>query len=157
MAVIGTIRKQSGLLIIIVGVALAAFVLGDFLKPGSGRQAINIAQVLDEDITYSQFDARYEQNLDAQKRNQNKENFTSEEIFRLKQQTWDQIIEQIVLSNEYNKLGLVVSADELFDQLQGDEPHAYILQYFKDPETNQYDPELVRNYISDFQLYTDKY
>ncbi|MEZ5197093.1 MAG: hypothetical protein R2764_12000 [Bacteroidales bacterium] len=33
MAIIGTIRKQSGLLIIIVGVALAAFVLGDFLKP----------------------------------------------------------------------------------------------------------------------------
>lgn len=147
MAVIGTIRKQSGLLIIIVGVALAAFVLGDFLKPGSGRSAINIAQVLDEDITYTQFDARYEQNLEAQKRNQEKENLTSEEIFRLKQQTWDQLIQQIVLENEYNKLGLIVSADELFDQLQGDEPHSYILQYFKNPETNEYDPELVRNYI----------
>ena len=147
MAVIGTIRKQSGLLIIIVGVALAAFVLGDFLKPRSKRATVNIAQVLGEDITYSQFDSRYEQNLEAQKRNQDKENFSSEEIFRLKQQTWDQIIEQIVLENEYNKLGLVVSADELFDQIQGDEPHSYILQYFKDPETNKYDPELVRNYI----------
>ncbi len=147
MAVIGTIRKQSGLLIIIVGVALAAFVLGDFLKPSSGRRAINIAQVLDEDISYTQFDSRYEQNLEAQKRNQNKESLSPEEIFRLKQQTWDQLIQQIVLDNEFNKLGLVVSADELFDQIQGDEPHSYILQYFKNPETNEYDPELVRNYI----------
>ena len=32
MAVIGRIRKHSGLLIIIIGVALAAFVLGDFVK-----------------------------------------------------------------------------------------------------------------------------
>ena len=147
MAVIGTIRKQSGLLIIIIGVALAAFVLGDFLKPGSNRSAINVAQILDEDITYSQFDFKYEQNLEAQKRNQNKESLSSDEIFRLKQQTWDQLIEQIVLQNEYNKLGLVVTAEELFNQIQGDEPHAYILQYFKNPETNEYDPELVRNYI----------
>ena len=147
MAVIGTIRKQSGLLIIIIGVALAAFVLGDFLKPRSSRAVVNVAEVLDEDISYSQFDARYEQNLEAQKRNQNKETLTSEEVFRLKQQTWDQLIEQIVLQNEYNKLGLVVSAEELFDQIQGDEPHSYILQYFKDPQTNEYDPELVRNYI----------
>ena len=147
MAVIGTIRKQSGLLIIIIGVALAAFVLGDFLKPSSNREAINVGEVLGEEISYSQFDARYEQNLEAQKRNQNKETLTSEEIFRLKQQTWDQVIEQVVLQNEYNKLGLTVSAEELFDQIQGDQPHAYILQYFKDPQTNEYDPELVRNYI----------
>lgn len=147
MAVIGTIRKQSGLLIIIIGVALAAFVLGDFLKPGSGREAVNLGEVLGEEIPYSQFDAKYEQNLEAQKRNQNKETLTSEETFRLKQQTWDQVVEQIVLQNEYNKLGLTVSAEELFDQIQGDQPHAYILQYFKDPQTNEYDPELVRNYI----------
>ncbi len=147
MAVIGTIRKQSGLLIIIIGVALAAFVLGDFLKPGSNRTVVNVAEVMGEDITYSQFDAKYEQNLEAQKRNQNKETLSTDEVFRLKQQTWDQLIEQIVLDNEYNNLGLIVSAEELFDQLQGDNPHAYILQYFKDPQTNEYNPELVRNYI----------
>ncbi len=147
MALIGTIRKQSGLLIIIIGVALAAFVLGDFLKPRSGRDIQPLAEVLGEDISYQQFDAKYEQNLENQKRNQNKENMSQDEIFRLKQQTWDQIIQKIILDNEYNQLGLVISADELFDQIQGDEPHSYILQYFKDPETQQYNPELVRNYI----------
>jgi len=151
MAVIGTIRKQSGLLIIIIGVALAAFVLGDFLKPRSNRTVTNVAEVQGEDITYAQFNAKYEQNLEAQKRNQNKENFTAEETFRLRQQTWDQMIEQIVLSTEYDKLGLTVSAEELFEQLQGDEPHPYILQYFKDPETNEYNPELVRNYIKQLE------
>ncbi|OQX80138.1 MAG: hypothetical protein B6D61_02410 [Bacteroidetes bacterium 4484_249] len=147
MALIGTIRKQSGLLVIIIGVALAAFVLGDFLKPRQGRKQVNVAEVLGEEITYSQFDVKYEQNLENQKRQQEKENLTSEEVFRLKQQTFDQIIQKIVMDNEYHELGLVVSADELFDQIQGDDPHAYILQYFKDPETQQYNAELVRNYI----------
>jgi peptidyl-prolyl cis-trans isomerase D len=149
MALIGTIRKRSGLLIIIVGVALAAFVLGDFLNPkyGRGRKNVNIAEVLGEDITYSQFDAKFEQNHENQKRNQNKENLTAEELFNLRQQTWDQVVQKVILENEYKELGLVVSAEELFDQIQGDEPHSYILQYFKDQETQQYDPELVRNYI----------
>ena len=37
MAVIGKIRKHSVLLIVVIGVALAAFVLGDFAT-GTGRQ-----------------------------------------------------------------------------------------------------------------------
>jgi len=148
MALIGTIRKQSGLLVIIIGVALAAFVLGDFLKPRSGRRQINNIAVVDgEDITYSYFDNQYEKNLEIQKANQKKENFTAEEVFRLKQQTYDQIIQKVILDEQYNEIGLSVSADELFDQIQGENPHPYILQYFKDPETQQYDPELVRNYI----------
>ncbi len=149
MALIGTIRKQSGLLIIIIGVALAAFVLGDFLSPkyGRGGQNIPLASVLGEDIPYAEFDAKYEQNLENQKRNQQKENLTADELFNLRQQTWDQLVQEIVLKEQYNELGLVISAEELFDQIQGDEPHAYILQYFKDPESQQYDPELVRNYI----------
>lgn len=148
MAVIGTIRKQSGLLVIIVGVALAAFVLGDFLSPRGGRQqSFNIAEVLGEEISYTYFDEKFEQNLENQKRNQNKENFTQEEIFQIRQQTFDQIVQSIVLQNEYEKIGISVTADELFDQIQGENPHPYILQFFKDPQTQQYDPELVRNYI----------
>lgn len=149
MAVIGTIRKQSGLLIIIVGVALAAFVLGDFLSPGSGQRSVpSIVKVHGEEISYSQFDARFEQNHEFQKRNQNKEVLTAEEMFQLRQQTFDQIVQKIILEREYERLGLTISPEELFDQIQGNNPHPYILQYFKDPQTDQYRPELVRNYIA---------
>ena len=149
MAVIGTIRKQSGLLIIIIGVALAAFILGDFLKGGPSRSTQNIAEIYGDDITYQQFNTLYEQNLENQKRNQRKENFTAEEIYNLKEQTWNQLIEKLVLANEYEELGLIVSSEELLDQIQGDEPHSYIAQVeiFKDPATQQYNPDLVRTYI----------
>lgn len=152
MAVIGTIRKQSGLLVIIVGVALAAFVLGDFLKPRSGARVVNVAEVEGEQIPFSVFDARLEQNLEAAKRNQNKTVLTPEEEFNIRQQTLDQLIQSMVLKNEYEKLGLKVTADEMFNLIQGDNPHPYITQYFKDPQTQQYDPELVRRYISQLDL-----
>ncbi len=147
MALIGTIRKQSGLLVVIIGLALAAFVLGDFLKPSSSRSQQFIAEIYGEDIPWSQFNAKFDQNLDIQKRNQKKEQFTQDELFNIRQQTWDQMIQEAVMAKEYEELGVVVSAEELFDQLQGDNPHSYIKQYFKDPQTQEYDPQLVRNYM----------
>jgi peptidyl-prolyl cis-trans isomerase D len=154
MALIGTIRKQSGLLVIIVGVALAAFVLGDFLRPSSGRRVVNVAEIYGEDITFTQFDEKYEQNLENTKRNQNTDNISADEIFRLKQQTFDQIIQEIILDKEYEALGLTVTSDELFELIQGEEPHAYIkqvypsiLQLLGKPES-EYDPNVMREFIS---------
>jgi len=147
MALIGTIRKQSGLLIIIVGIALAAFVLGDFLKPRSQRRLQNVGEISGEDITATMFNDKVDQAVEIQKQNQKKENLDANEIFSIKEQTWNQMVNDILLNKEYSKLGLVVSGDELFDQVQGEEPHQYILQYFKDPKTNMYDPQLVRNYL----------
>ncbi|RLD61422.1 MAG: hypothetical protein DRJ05_02630, partial [Bacteroidetes bacterium] len=147
MALIGTIRKQSGLLVVIIGLALAAFVLGDFLKPSSTRSQQFIAEIYGEDIPWSQFNMKFDQNLEIQKRNQKKEQFTQDELFNIRQQTWDQMIQEIVLAKEYEELGVIVTSEELFDQLQGDNPHSYIKQYFKDPQTQQYDPQLVRNYM----------
>ncbi|MCF8368417.1 MAG: peptidylprolyl isomerase [Bacteroidales bacterium] len=155
MAVIGTIRRQSGLLIIIIGVALAAFVLGDFLKPRNrSNNTVNIGEVLDEEINYSYFDAKYEENLELQKRNQQKETLSSEEIFRLRQQTFDQIVQNIVLQNEYKKLGLLVSQDELAEKIHGNNPHVYINQVYSTltnvmgkPE-GQYDPTTVIEFMS---------
>ena len=155
MAVIGTIRKQSGLLIVIIGVALAAFVLGDFLKPGNNRIENNIAEVMGEEINYSYFDSKYETNLELQKRNQQKENLSSEEIFRLKQQTYDQIVQSIVMQNEYKELGLMVSPEELADKIHGEKPHSYINQVYSTlanamgkPEGSAYDPATVIEFMN---------
>ena len=42
---------------------------------------------------------------------------------------------------------MAVSPEELFEQVQGRNPHPYILQYFKDPNTGEYDPAIVLNYL----------
>ena len=136
MAVIGTIRKQSGLLIIIVGLALAAFILGDFLKPRQGSRNTDIAEVYGEEIPATVFNQKVEENMELQKRNQNKESLSPEEQFQLRQQTYDQLVQQIIMSREYEKLGIEVTADEMFELIQGENPHPYILQYFNKLNTD---------------------
>ncbi len=61
MAVIGNIRKHSTFLIIIIGIALAAFVLGDFAKGSRGSREINIGNVAGEDITIMDFNQKVDQ------------------------------------------------------------------------------------------------
>ncbi len=151
MAAIGSIRKHSTLLVIIIGVALAAFVLGDFAKGGGGSRNINVGEVEGEEITIMDFNSEAEQNINAQMQQQQKDRLTSSEIFSVKEQTWNDIVHRIIMDNEYEEIGLSVTPDELFDLIQGTNPHPLIKQYFSNPETKVYDRELVIRYLQNME------
>ena len=146
MAIIGRIRQHSGLAVIIVGVAIAAFVIGDFGKKRM-KGTNEIGSVNGEAIPYPEFSSKVEENIQLQKDNSGSDKITDEETYSIRQNTWNSLVKDVLLQEEYDELGITVSPDELFDQVQGKNPHRFILQYFKDPKTNQYDPQMVRNYL----------
>lgn len=146
MAIIGKIRKHSGLAVVIIGVAIAAFVIGDFGKKRA-KGTNDIGSVNGENIPYVEFNAKVDQLLEAQKENSGKEKITDQETYQIRQQTWTTEVKNILMGEEYEKVGITVTPEELFDQVQGKQPHKYILQYFKDPKTGQYDPAMVLNYL----------
>jgi peptidyl-prolyl cis-trans isomerase D len=146
MAIIGTIRKQSGLAVIIVGVAIAAFVIGDFGKKRV-RGTTDIAVVNGEEIPYVDFSAKVEEALTNQKESRGNDKISEQESFQIRENVYDAMVKDVIMGKEYDELGLIVSPEELFDQVQGKQPHRFILQYFKDPKTGMYDPAMVLNYL----------
>jgi len=146
MAAIGQIRKHYGLLVAIIGIALAAFILGDLFKSRT-RQSVNIGAVNGEEISYKDFSLEVEKSEEAEKTNKKKAQLTSSEVFRIKQNTWKRMVKDIIMKEELDELGLTVTSDELYDLVQGKNPHRYILQYFTDPATGEYKPEMVRQYL----------
>lgn len=146
MAAIGQIRKNYGLLVAIIGIALAAFILGDLFK-STPRQAINIGVVDGEEISYKDFSLQVEKSVEAEKTNTQKLQLTSSEVFRIKQTVWNRMVKDIIMQKELDELGLTVTSEELFDLVQGENPHRYILQYFKDPNTGQYNSDMVNQYL----------
>ncbi|MBC8315013.1 MAG: SurA N-terminal domain-containing protein [Bacteroidetes bacterium] len=146
MAIIGKIRKHSALAVVIVGIAIAAFVIGDFGK-GQIRAVTDIGSVNGEEIPYTDFNYKVEENLEIQRENTGLETVTEEVAYNVRQNTWNTMVSSLVTGEEFQKLGLTVSPDELFELVQGQHPHRYILQYFKDPNTGQYDPAIVLNYL----------
>ena len=67
MAAIGKIRQHYGILVIIIGLALLAFVLGDLMKTPSRNRNNEVAVVNGEDITYKDFENRAQQVITYQK------------------------------------------------------------------------------------------
>ncbi len=144
MAAIGNIRKHSTLLVIVIGVALAAFVLGDFARGGGGSRNVNVGEVDGEEVTIMDFNYEAEKNISGMMQQQQKDRLSADEIFSVKDQTWNDIVHRIIMENEYNSLGVSVTADELLDLIQGPNPHPLILQYFTNPETKQYDRNQIQ-------------
>ncbi len=146
MAVIGKIRKQSGLLVIVIGVALAAFILGDFTKK-SRKNPVQIGVVDGEEIKIQDFNKLFDENVEGAKRQKQSDKLSQEDLMRTRDNTWNQILEKNLMGKEYEELGMVVTSEELFDQIQGPNPHSAVLQNFTDPATGKFDRDVVINYL----------
>lgn len=150
MAVINKIRNYSGLLIAVIGIGLAAFVLGDFLGYGPMRQQrFDVGKADGTAITYMHFENRVQQQL-SNWQQQTGQTPGQREAFQMRQQIWNEMLREILMQEIFENLGINVTAEELFDMIHGDDPHAVLRQSFADPVTGQYDPQQVTDFLRNF-------
>jgi peptidyl-prolyl cis-trans isomerase D len=152
MAAIGSIRKHSTLLVIVIGVALAAFILGDFAKRRNKRD-LNVGVVDGEEITIMDFNNRYEHYLENVKQRNQSNRVSEQEQASVKEQTWNKMVEEIILDNEFKELGIDVTTDELADMIQGPNPDPEIVRSFTDPNTGKFDRSSVISFIQNIDTY----
>jgi len=145
MAIIGKIRNRAGLLIGFIGLSMVAFILGDLLTSNrvflSGNSTT--AGVIDgQKISIQDFEARVQQNIENYKLSQGKDQVDNQTTDQLRDQTWGQLLNEELIGKQIAKTGLVVSSDELFDMVQGNNIHPQIKQAFTDPKTGQFDKKM---------------
>lgn len=127
MATLERIRKRSGLLIIVIGFAMMAFILTDLLSSGGVlfNDYNNIGKIDGKKIGRDEFARRMEELIVS---NPQYAQFTS------KQQAdfvWNQLLREELLGKEYDKLGMRVTADELRYDLMNN-PQVQQIQLFMD-------------------------
>ncbi|MBL7923481.1 MAG: SurA N-terminal domain-containing protein [Bacteroidia bacterium] len=150
MAVIEKIRGKAGLLIGIVGFSLAAFILGDFFSTRNGFLSSNdttVGEIGGKKINVMDFEARIQTQVDNYKLQSNTDNVDQNTMDQLREQTWNQLINEMVMNPQYEKLGLTCSPKELLDMVQGKNPHPQIKQAFTDPKTGIFNPSNVANFL----------
>lgn len=144
MAAIEKIRRRSGLLIAIIGIALLAFVLQDLFQSQGRNREYNVAVIDGEKIPYQDYENLREKNL-ANRRNSNN-NLSSAETYSIYNSTLDQMIKDHIMTKEYKAVGMNVSSDELYDQFMGENPHQWVVQSFSTPDGN-FNKEMVEYYL----------
>ena len=149
MAAIEKIRRRSGLLIAIIGLALLAFVLQDLFQSTGRHREYNVAVIDGEKIPYKDFEDLKNQNLESMKRNGN---LTSSQTYGVYNSTLEQMIKDHIMTKEYDALGMNVTAEELYDQFVGDDPHQWVVQNFSDAEGN-FNRQAVESYMQNLDNY----
>jgi len=150
MAAIGKIREQSTLLLIVIGGAMVAFVLGDiFSNRGGGSPADQyVGEVYGEEINLLE----YEKRVEAQKEAMASigQPISGAQERQIRNQVWNRMVQERIMYRELNELGMRIGQDEYDDIRFGENirPEFANDQNFQDPETGQFDPTLVQNYFA---------
>ncbi|MCC6691149.1 MAG: peptidylprolyl isomerase, partial [Bacteroidia bacterium] len=102
----------------------------------------NVGEIAGKGVSIEEFDFKVKQQLENYKRNSQQNTVDPAMEDQFVQQTWNQMINDIVMTKEYEKLGLSVSEDELYD-LMLVHPHKYVVQQFTDRETGKVNKEFA--------------
>lgn len=152
MATLEKIRNKAGLLVGVVGVALFAFIIGDFLNSGSTffRQSQEkIAEINGEVISIHDYQERVDEMAEVYKMQSGTNNVSEELMTQIRQSVFESIVQEVVLGEATSDLGLRVTSEELFDVIQGENISPMIQQMpmFRNPETGSFDKAALLNFL----------
>ncbi len=151
MAIIQKIRNRAGLLVsIIIGMALIAFILGDFLTSGGiyfSQQRAEIAEVNGKGYSYQVYSDYLNQRLEIAKSQTRNGSLDEQSLNAIQLQTWKDFISEKVMGREYKRLGIEVHEDELIDLITGEQPHYIVRQLFSD-QTGRLDRNRINAFLS---------
>ncbi len=148
MATLENIRKRGPLVAAVIGFALLAFILGDLFNSGGNLfsgDRFRIAEVNGENIDYRDYEQEVQKTIEEYKRQYRVPSLSESQRTRIREIVWDDMIRNILLEEEYEKLGISVSGDELFDLMQGRSVDPLIVnnRAFANPKTGKFDPARV--------------
>ncbi|MCL1933796.1 MAG: SurA N-terminal domain-containing protein [Candidatus Azobacteroides sp.] len=155
MATLEKIRSRAGLLVGVVGLALFAFIIGDFLRSGSTffRQSKEKIAVVDgQSIGIREFQSEEETAVNNYKNNAGG-SLTEEQQNQVRQMVFERMVGKILLSEESKRIGFVVSEEELADLVMGNNisPMIQQISFFKNPQTNAFDKNLLIRFLQQIE------
>lgn len=137
MALIGTIRKNSWLLFVMIGVALAAFLVMDMVGSSSQYSAGNmvIGEINGQKVDYREFMAHEEAVYAG----------GGSDIYSRRNFLWNYYLNKTIFDHEADANGIAVGKEELLNLEFGSNLSPVIQQRFANPQTGQVDFQQLSN------------
>jgi peptidyl-prolyl cis-trans isomerase D len=156
MSIIQNIReKYAAVSIAVIAISLVGFILMDALSSRTGvlgGQDDAIGIVNGKKINRVEFDTK----IAATENNYRSRGMDVRDETRqqITESIWNLEIEQAIQKEEYEKLGLVFTSNDLDEALFGENPPSDFREAFKDPKTGAYDANQARQQIKKIQKST---
>jgi len=131
MATLQNIRNKGPLLIIVIGLALAAFIIGDFLHSADaffGNNREHVGEIAGERIHIMEFQSAVEQFTEVYRIETGQTDLSEEIMSQIRTSVWESMIADRLLLRQAAKIGLTVTTDELAERTIGNNPHPILFQ-----------------------------
>ena len=154
MAAIGKIRSWGPTLVGVIGLALFAFIAEELFRSceaTKNEQRQQVGQVLDEKISVQEFQDLVDEYQDFMKVTQQKENFSEDELNRIKDQVWSNFIQYKLIEEEANELGLTVTDEEMQNILKEGTNPILLQTPFVNQQTRLFDVNALTQFLAQYK------
>lgn len=150
MATLQNIRSKGPLLVIVVGLALFAFIAGDAWKVLQPHQSQSVGEVNGESLSAQDFQKMVEEYTEVVKISSGLNALTDEQTNQIKDEVWKSYVNNKLIENEAKKLGLTVSKTELQAIIDAG-VHPMLQQTpFRNPQTGTFDKDMLKKFLADY-------
>lgn len=151
MATLQKIRSKGPLLVIVIGLALFAFIAGDawkVLQPHQGKQ--DVGEVNGEVLSAQDYQKMVDELSEVIKLTNGLNSLTEDQLNNVKDQVWQSYVNNKLIAEQAEKLGLKVTDVEIQSIIdQG--THPLLMQTpFRNPQTGMFDKDMLKKFLVDY-------
>lgn len=151
MATLQKIRSKGPLLVVVIGLALFAFVAGDawkVLQPHQGKQ--DVGEINGETLSAQDFQKTVEEYSEVIKLTNGLTSLNDDQQNNIKDQVWQTYVNNNLIASEAKKLGLKVTDAEI-EAIINEGTNPLLLQSpFRNPQTGTFDKDMLKKFLVDY-------
>lgn len=150
MATLQKIRSRGPLLVIVIGLALFAFIASDAWKVAQPHQVQEAGIVNGDKLSAQDYQKMVEEYTDVVKTMRGVNSLTDEQAAQVRDEVWQSYVNNRLIETEAEKLGLKVSDAEIQDILRMG-THPLLLQTpFVNQQTGRFDKDMLNKFLVDY-------
>ncbi|MBQ8153212.1 MAG: SurA N-terminal domain-containing protein [Prevotella sp.] len=154
MAAIGKIRSWGPVLATVIGLALFAFIAEEMFRSceaTSNEKRQQVGEVLGKKISVQDFQSLVDEYQSVIKMTQGRDNLSEEELNQVKDQVWQQYVNNTIMEAEAKKLGLTVTDEELQNILKAGTNPMLMQTPFVNQQTGRFDVTQLTKFLADYK------
>ena len=159
MAAIGKIRSWGPVLATLIGLALFAFIAEEFFRScesTTNEKRQQVGEVLGKKISVQDFQSLVDEYQSVIKMTQGRDNLSEEELNQVKDQVWQQYVNNTIMEAEAKKLGLTVTDEELQNILKAGTNPMLMQTPFVNQQTGRFDVNQLTKFLADYKKVQDQ-
>ena len=159
MAAIGKIRSWGPVLATLIGLALFSFIAEEFFRScesTTNEKRQQVGEVLGKKISVQDFQSLVDEYQSVIKMTQGRDNLSEEELNQVKDQVWQQYVNNTIMEAEAKKLGLTVTDEELQNILKAGTNPMLMQTPFVNQQTGRFDVNQLTKFLADYKKVQDQ-